>query len=81
MVVSGGIIKDHMNTMEPEFYHYQGRTMECHFLYRNASVDPGLRAPGNGPWFTFTTIIPETPTPTRKTTEVHYHYNTSVIRL
>lgn len=34
MVVSGGIIKDHMNTMEPEFYHYQGRTMECHFLYR-----------------------------------------------
>ena len=46
------------------------------FSVQNASVDPGLRAPGNGPWFTFTTIIPETPTPTRKTTEVHYHYNT-----
>lgn len=45
------------------------------FSVQNASVDPGLRAPGNGPWFTFTTIIPETPTPTRKTTEVHYHYN------
>ena len=48
------------------------------FSYQNIDKDRGIQQSNGayGPWFTFTTVIPETPTPKRKTTEIHYHYNT-----
>ena len=41
------------------------------------SVMTGLS--GSGPWFTFTTVIPQTPEPKRKETSARYHYNTSIV--
>ena len=32
---------------------------------------------GSGPWFTFTTVIPQTPAPQLQHAETHYHYNTT----
>ena len=34
---------------------------------------------GSGPWFTFTTVIPQTPAPQLQHAEAHYHYNTIIV--
>ena len=56
-----------------------GSDFTVSFSTQSTNGNSVVQEPGNGPWFTFTTLIPETPTPKLKTTEVHYHYNTAIV--
>lgn len=54
-----------------------GSEFTVSFSTQSTNGNSVVQTPGQGPWFTFTTLIPETPTPKLKTTEVHYHYTST----